>query len=146
MGHTINDPIIVFTAGEVPTMHDWTADVASATFDTARPIVSRPMFGDGGDNLSVKGRFTGNLALDFNHDYDTGKITQTLWAWLIGDDLIDVAVRAKDAPIGADNPEWTFKIAVDALPVVDGGAGELATGSITLRMHGVPAMNVTPAP
>jgi hypothetical protein len=135
---TIQNPLIVFTIGV--TEHDWTGDTASATFEASRSIVSRPHFGDEGQNRSLKGFWDGSLVVDLDADYDTAGVTQTLYAALAADAPIDVAIRAKDAPISASNPEWRFQVAVESLPVIDGEAGALATHSITMPMHGKPTL------
>jgi hypothetical protein len=143
MAHTINDPVITVTIGV--TEHDWTEDVASATFTAQKPTVSRPTFGSAGQKRNVKGLWDGSLTLDFNHDYATGEITQALWGALASDTPVTVKVRAKDAVISTSNPEWVVEAAVEELPTVDGAAGELATASVTFNFHGVPEIVTVPS-
>lgn|SRR5690606_3781183 len=146
MGHTILDPIITVTipATPSPITYDLTDDTASVTFDGSRTVVSRPLFGDRGQRRNVKGLFDGTITIDFNHDYDADKVTQLMWDAMLGDDLIEITIRPHDAPISANNPEWQCQVAVESFAPFNSGASELATGTLTLPVHGVPDKVITP--
>lgn len=146
MGHTINNPVITITFDPTgtPVEYDLTDDAASCTLPAERPVVSRPLFGDEGQRADVKGLFTGDLVVDLNQDYANGRITQLIWAAVLSDELVEVRVRAKDAAISTSNPEWVCQCAVTSMPMVDGGAGELATATLTMPIHGVPDLLTAP--
>lgn len=147
MAHTINDPVITVTIPTTPspTVLDLTDDCASVTFDGQRGVVSRPLFGSAGQNRAVKGLFDGTITLELNQDYaGAGALTNMLWDAMIADDLVEIAVRAKDAAVSETNPEWQCQVAVESFAAFDGGAGELATTTLTLPIHGLPDRVVTP--
>jgi hypothetical protein len=146
MGHRMANPLIVVTipTTPTPTVYDLTDDAASCTLDGARAVISRPLFGDLGMRRDVKGLFDGSISIDFNHDYDEGKVTQLMWDAMLADDLVEIAVRAFDAVVSADNPEWICQVAVESFAAINGGAGELATGTLTLPTHGVPQKVIVP--
>ena len=146
MGHRINNPVLVVTIPGTPepTVYDLTEDAASCTLDGARPNRARPLFGDTGQRRNVKGLFDGSVTIDFNHDYDDGRVTQLMWDALLGDDLIAIAIRAEDGEISADNPEWRCNVSVESFAAVNGAADELATGTLTLPIDGVPVKVTDP--
>lgn len=146
MGHTILDPIITITipTDSTPIVYDLTEDTASVTFDASRAVVSRPLFGDRGQRRDAKGLFDGTITFDFNQDYDDQKVTQIMWDAMLGDALIEVTIRPFDGPISVNNPEWQMQCAVESASPFGSGAGELATGTLTLPIHGVPDKVTTP--
>lgn len=120
---------------------DLTEYVSTATLTFSRPAAANQnTFGVGGQRRELKSIWDGSISLTFHHEYESSDITQTLWGWLEGDESIYMAVRAKDAPISADNPEWQFRVAVTELPVVDGGPEDIAAASVTWEIDGVPQM------
>src|SRR5690606_23502224 len=116
--------VIVLIGNESPTPIelDLTEYTSSATFDPSRPpVANQNTFGVRGQRRELKSIFDGSLALTFHHNYDDGEVTQTLWSWLEDEQPVSVRLRANDAPIGVNNPEWRFRVAITSLPVVDGG-------------------------
>lgn len=120
---------------------DITELCSSCTLTFERPAVAgQNTFGVRGQRRRVKGLHDGNFGITFHHDYDAGGLTQFLWDWYEGEDVLYVAVRANDAAVGTDNPEWRFNVAVTEMPVIDGGPEDLAAATVSWPIDGVPAM------
>lgn len=135
----LNNPNI--TLGPEGDEFDITDICSSATLTFTRPSVSgQNTFGVRGQRRKVKGLWNGTLALTFHHDYDAEQFTQAVWGWLAGDDPVPFTLRANDAPIGTDNPEWRGFVAITELPVQDGDPESIAAASVTWETDGVPEM------
>lgn len=145
----LNNPKITVqssSSSAAPT-YDISQSVASVTFTSQKPVISRNTFGTSGQQRNKKGRFDGSLTVDFDQDYATSaSLTRVLWAYHLADDPVTVTITADyDAAISATNPAWVFDVAIDNINPVDGSADDGATASLTWPMHDEPSM-ITTAP
>lgn len=138
---SLNNPKVTFRSqnpSTSATSYDYTDLINACTLTPSRAVVSRNTFGTAGQRRNKKGRFDGDLTIDFDHDYTTSAAaSRRFFAWLIDDYPIDVVIIANGAASASSaNPSYSFAVAVDSLPLFDGDADSHPEASVTWPIHG----------
>jgi hypothetical protein len=71
-------------------------------------------------------------------DYSSSAaISRVLYSYFLADYPVEIIVIAdSSASASASNPKYTFQVAVDSVPIIDGDADSGATAQVTWPMHG----------
>jgi hypothetical protein len=136
----LNNPSITMrsTSSSAAPVYTITDLVASCTLPPSRPIISRNTFGTTGQVRNKKGRHDGSFTIDFDQDYSSSAaISRVLYSYFLADYPVEIIVIAdSSASASASNPKYTFQVAVDSVPIIDGDADSGATAQVTWPMHG----------
>lgn len=77
-----------------------------------------------------------SLDVEFNQDFSTSSVDDTIWTALDGGSTLAVILRPTSDAVGGSNPEFTGNVLVESYPIVDGAHGDLASTSITFQGTG----------
>jgi len=126
---------------------DLSDHVASVTLSTTYDVLETTAFAGGNVPAAAKTRIAGladnSVTLEFHQDFAAGEVEQTIYP-LLGTTAAVAIKPNTSAPIGADNPAYTFDALISEWTPLNGAVGELATASVTWPVSGAITKDVTP--
>lgn len=78
---------------------------------------------------------SGSVALDFKQDFDAASLDSIMWPHL--GDVVPFAVRADQASVGVNNPQYEGNLLVSSWNPLTGSVGDDATVSVTYPTSGI---------
>lgn len=82
----------------------------------------------------VGGLKDGSLELEFNQDFASSEVDDTIWP-ILGT-VVPFTIRANSGPVSATNPEYSGTVLIKEYSPLDGSVGDLAKVSVTWPTSG----------
>ena len=137
--HVIKNPTItVKPHASGSTAVDLSDHIRSVSFSRTAAEVDSTGFNADGHVTRLGGLKDGSVDFDWQQDFSSGSVYDTLKDELGEEVEITIQPNPEDTTIGADNPEFKFRVIVGNLPTIDGGVGELSTFSTTWSLADAP--------
>ena len=114
---------------------DLSSLVASVTLNSTYDVVETTAFSSTSAKTRVAGLQDNSITLEFQQDYATSQVEQTIYP-LLGA-ASTVIVKPNGATTGAFNPSYTCSAIISEWTSINGSVGELATASVTWPVTGV---------
>lgn len=108
--------------------NDLSSSVQSVTLSEETDAVDSTTFGETQRSF-VAGLSGATFSVTFAQDYDAGAVYQLIEAMY--QTTVPCIVRAFNAVVGANNPQWAFNALVNQLTHIDATQGDLNTMDIT---------------
>jgi len=125
--------LVLTNASVVLASTDISTYITSISLNTTFDIVETTAFGNTA-KTRVAGLADNSVTFEFNQDYATSAIEQTIYP------LLGTAATAVVKPVAgtttAINPQYTFSALVSEWTPLNGSVGELATASVTWPISG----------
>lgn len=93
-------------------------------------------FTSGGWNESLGGLGSGSLSLTFKQDYDAAAVDDIMWPLFLSRTPVPFAVRADNAVVGTNNPEYSGNVGVYQWNPVMGEVGNVAQAEVEFPTSG----------
>ena len=128
----INNPVIVLNGGTV------SSSAASCTISVEWDDIETTNFGSNGARERITGLQSGSFDVEWHSDYASGGIDGVVWGLATASPgTAAVVVRpAGTAAKGANNPEYSFSVAITGWNPIDSAVGDLATVSTSWPITG----------
>jgi len=85
-----------------------------------------------------------SVDLELNQDYADGTVDETLFGIITGGAAVAVALKADDAAISVNNPEYQGSVILTSYSPVSGSIGDVVTTPVSLQGSGTLTRDVTP--
>ena len=110
---------------------DVSASVTRAELTISSTEVDVTDFASGGYTEVVGGLKSGSISIDFQQDFGTGGIGETLTEDLVGTIATVVIIAGNGSVASATTPSYTASCLISSVTPVSGAVGDLSTYSVT---------------
>lgn len=110
---------------------DVSASVTRAELTISSTEVDVTDFASGGYTEVVGGLKSGSISIDFQQDFGTGGIGETLTEDLVGTIATIVIIAGNGSVASATTPSYTASCLISSVTPVSGAVGDLSTYSVT---------------